>query len=100
MSVFTDKELQIAAQLAYFNFTETAKNQAGRMLNRTLHDIFSENEDYKYLYDQIRHTRQFDIETHSGGAWDSREHATLDLMNFLANPEYNECVNEDNKCVD
>jgi hypothetical protein len=50
MSGFTDKELQIASQLAYFNFSETAKNQAGRMLNRTLHDIFSENIDYKYLY--------------------------------------------------
>ncbi|MBO4608377.1 MAG: DUF2974 domain-containing protein [Lachnospiraceae bacterium] len=98
--VFSDKELQIAAQLAYFNFLEIANNEAGTMVERTLHDIFSENKDYIYLYDQIRHTRQFDIETHSGGAWDSREHATLDLMNFLADPlGYDECVNEDNNAV-
>jgi hypothetical protein len=40
MSVFTDKELQIAAQLAYFNFLEIANNEAGTMVERTLHEIF------------------------------------------------------------
>ena len=39
ISAFTDKTLQIASQLAYFNYPEIANNEAGTMVGR-LRDIF------------------------------------------------------------
>ena len=83
-SIFTDKELQIASQLAYFSFTDLIVDEEfGMMSGNTLHSIFANSNNYIFLYNRIMQTRKFDIK--SGGAWDSREHATLDLMNFLAN---------------
>ena len=84
MSSFSDKELQLAAQLAYFNFAYESKESINAMIDISLKDIFSEKYSYNYLKEQIRYTRQFDI--HSGGSWTSRENATVELMDNLANP--------------
>ena len=100
MSSFSDKELQLAAQLAYFNFTYDSKELFKPMIGISLKDIFSDKYSYNYLKEQIRYTRQFDKENHDSGSWLSRTNATIELMDNLANPSNPVGNDEDTSCVD
>ena len=94
---YTDHELQIIAQLAYFNFTDKAVGSLKSMVDMELGSIFRDKDAYIYLKNQVLTTRKFD--ENSGGAWDSRENATIELMDHLANPENDSFINDDDKNV-
>ncbi len=99
MSNINDKVLQIASQLAYFNFADKNNNETESMIGFSLNEIFSKDNMYSYLEKEIYRTRKFD--SNSGGSWESRKNATKDLMNYLRDPDgYDECKNTDNQNVD